>query len=98
MNVNGFGSCLQEIRSSFFGFLDGSRCKNDFDQTGRLLVSPLHRRTTKFIVLDKDPDRQIGDSKKWIDRSEVYETKHISNMRSLSRYDKEKIKMILRKK
>ena len=70
----------------------------DCDQFGRLLVSPLHKRVTKVIVLDKDPNRQIGDVKRWIDSSEVYEIKNINNMKSLTRYDKEKVKAILRKK
>ena len=70
----------------------------DCDQFGRLLVSPLRKRVTKLIVLDKDPDRQVGDVKRWIDSSEVYEIKSISNMKSLNRYDKEKVKSILRKK
>ena len=36
--------------------------------------------------------------KKWIDKSEVYETKYIDSVKSLTRYDKAKIIDVLRKK
>ena len=36
-------------------------------------------------------------AKKWIDRSEVYETKYIDDVKSLTKYDKAKIVEILKK-
>ena len=49
--------------------------------------------------MDNDPTRQIGDTRIWIDRSEIYETKIVSEgIKPLSRYDKERVKTILRKK
>jgi len=71
----------------------------DSDDKGRVLVGNIVRRTSKAIILDNDPTRQIGDMRIWIDRSEIYETKIVSEgIKPLSRYDKEKVKTILRKK
>lgn len=70
----------------------------DTDSKGRLLVSSLENRSTKNIVLDKNISRQTGNTRKWIDRSEVYEQKYIFDLKPLTIYDKNKIKSILRKK
>ena len=70
----------------------------DEDNKGRILCSPILPRTSKNIILDNDIDRQIGDKRKWIDKSEIYETKYIENACSLTNYDKKKIINILRKK
>lgn len=70
----------------------------DKDDKGRLLVCNIEQRTSKTIILDKNINRQIGNKKRWIDKSDVYETKYISNTKDLSKYDKDKIKNILRKK
>ena len=52
----------------------------DFDTKGRVLVSPIEKRTSQSVILDKQIDRQIANKRKWIDRSEIYETKYISNL------------------
>ena len=70
----------------------------DRDNKDRVYVAPLEKRTTKNIILDKQPDRQTANNRRWIDRSEVYETKVISGIKPLSHYDKKKVKEILRKK
>ncbi len=69
----------------------------DRDDKGRLLVSPVEPRTTKVFVLDKMIDRQVINKKRWIDISEVYETKLIDDLKNLTQYDKHKIIEILRK-
>ncbi len=70
----------------------------DTDSRGRLLVASVNHRTSKAVILDKQPSRQVDERKKWIDRSEVYETKNIDGVKSLTKYDKAKIIEILRKK
>lgn len=70
----------------------------DKDAKGRLLVSPIEHRTSKAIILNKNMDRQFGTRRAWIDRSEVYETKYITGLSPLTKYDKEKAKHILLKK
>ncbi|MBO5027150.1 MAG: hypothetical protein J6C23_02665 [Clostridia bacterium] len=70
----------------------------DTDSRGRLLVASVNHRTSKAVILDKQPFRQVDERKKWIDKSEVYETKYIDSVKSLTRYDKAKIIDILRKK
>lgn len=70
----------------------------DKDSNGRILVTPVVKRTTGIIILNKDNTRQIGNSKKWIDSSEVYENKYIQGLKSLSKYDKEKVNAILKRK
>lgn len=70
----------------------------DADSKGRVYVAPIVHRTSKAIILDNDHDRQLGDKRAWVDRSEIYETKYIDGVQPLTRNDKEKIKKILRKK
>lgn len=70
----------------------------DTDNRGRLLVASVNHRTSKAVILDKQPFRQVDERKKWIDRSEVYETKYIDGVKPLTKYDKKKIIEILRKK
>ncbi len=70
----------------------------DTDNRGRLLVASVNHRTSKAVILDKQPFRQVDERKKWIDRSEVYETKYIDGLKPLTKYDKAKIIEILRKK
>lgn len=70
----------------------------DADNKGRVFVAPVVERTTKSIILDGDYNRQIGDKRKWIDRSNIYETKYIYGASSLTNNDRAKIKSILRKK
>ena len=64
----------------------------------RLLVLPIYHRTTKQIILDNAPERQIDIRKRWIDKSNVYEDKYIDGAKSLTRYDKKKISLIWGKK
>lgn len=71
----------------------------DTDKKGRVLVAPVEKRTTKTIILDNDYERQIGNKRTWIDRSEIYEVdRYITNVAHLSNNDMAKIKYILRKK
>ena len=70
----------------------------DADKKNRVLVAPVNQRTTKAIVLDKQPDRQVDERKAWIDKSEIYEIKYIRGVQPLTVYDKTKVKQILRKK
>ncbi len=70
----------------------------DEDDKDRVLVSPLYKRTTNVLVLDGALDRQVGEKKKWIGKSEIYETKYIENACVLTNNDKRKIVEILRKK
>ena len=64
----------------------------------RIMVAPINRRSSKSIILDKQPGRQINPPVKCIDKSDVYETKYLSNVYSLTKYDKAKIKEIYKKK
>ena len=48
------------------------------DEKKRLLACPVHHRTTKIVILENDPSRQIERTSKPLDRSDVYETKYIS--------------------
>ena len=59
----------------------------------RVLVAPIHHRTSKVVVLDKTPDRQIDERKNWVNKSEIYETKYISGVKPLTKYDKAKIRL-----
>lgn len=70
----------------------------DADNKGHVYIAPVIKRTTKSIILDNDYERQIGDKRAWVDRSEIYETKYIDGVMPLTNNDKAKIKHILRKK
>lgn len=70
----------------------------DKDSKGRVCVAPIVKRTIKTVILDNDYDRQIDDKRKWIDRSNIYETKYIDGVKPLTQNDKAKIKKIIRKK
>ncbi|MCM1305888.1 MAG: hypothetical protein NC037_00290 [Bacteroides sp.] len=70
----------------------------DEDKSGKLFVAPIVGRTTKAIILDNDHNRQVGDRRAWIDRSNIYEDKYIEDTKPLTTNDKIKIKNILRKK
>lgn len=65
------------------------------DNKGRLFVAPVYKKTSKTIVLDKQIDRQISKTSeghnKWIDISDVYETKVLNGVKPLTKYDKAKI-------
>lgn len=70
----------------------------DTDDKGRVLVVPVVKRTVNTIILDNDHSRQLGEKRRWIDRSDIYETKYLSGVKPLTSNDKAKIKIILRKK
>ena len=70
----------------------------DKDDKGRLYVAAVHHRTSNSIILDKQIDRQVDERKKWIDRSEVYDTKLIKGVKPLTRYDRAKIRFIHKRK
>lgn len=61
------------------------------DYKGRLKTYPLNKRTTNILVLPSYPDRQM-DKFRLLDRSDVYETKYISNIMPLTNIDREMIK------
>ena len=62
------------------------------DEKGKVLAVPLNKRTTRSVVLDRQPDRQIDERKKWIDRCDIYETKYVTGIKPLTKYDKVKIR------
>lgn len=68
------------------------------DEKKRLLVCPIHDRTTKTVILDHDTLRQVDAREKPLDRSEVYETKNIPALVPLTFYDKRKLRQIHGKK
>ncbi len=70
----------------------------DKDDKGRVFVVSTEKRTTKNLILDKNINYQTSNSKKWVNKDELYETKYISTAKPLTKNDKIKIKSILRKK
>ena len=68
------------------------------DDKNRIFVAPMLKTNSQTIILDKDINRQISNTSeghcRWIDKSDVYETKTISNVCSLSKYDIAKIRKI----
>ena len=66
------------------------------DNRGRLKVYPVYKRTSKVILIDNNLDRQISDSCKRIDKSNVYETKYIYGIKPLSKSTKKIIKHVHR--
>ncbi len=71
------------------------------DNKGRVFVAPIQHKSTKSIVLDKQIDRQISKTSdghnRWIDKSDIYETKYIKNVKKLTKYDIAKIKDLYNK-
>ena len=70
----------------------------DKDAKGKLIIASVNKRTTDSIVLDRTPDRQVDSRITSIDRSEVYETKYVSNLNPLTEYDKIKMNNRYKKK
>lgn len=68
------------------------------DSKKRLLACPVHDRTTKTVILENDTTRQIDNNIKPLDRSDVYETKYISGLATLTSGDKKRLKAIYGKK
>lgn len=60
----------------------------------RVLVASVNRSVSKAVVLDNAPDRQVDEHKRWINRSEIYETKYLAGVKPLTKYDKAKIRKI----
>lgn len=68
------------------------------DNKNRLLVCPVHKRTATTVILENDTSRQVDYKIKPLDRSDVYETKYISDLATLTSGDKKKLKTIHGKK
>ncbi len=68
------------------------------DDKKRILIAPITKTTSNQVILDNDIERQISkaaDGKnKWINRSDVYESKYISPHAELTERDKRKIKRL----
>lgn len=68
------------------------------DSKKRLLACPVHKRTAKTVILENDTSRQVESTVKPLDRSDVYETKNISGLATLTSGDIKRIKSIHGKK
>ena len=68
------------------------------DSKKRLLACPVHKRTAKTVILENDTSRQVESTVKPLDRSDVYETKNISGLATLTSGDIKRIKAIHGKK
>ncbi len=68
------------------------------DSKKRLLACPVHKRTAKTVILENDTTRQVDSTIKPLDRSDVYETKYISGLATLTSGDKKRLKAIHGKK
>lgn len=68
------------------------------DNKQQLLACPVRKRTIKTVILENDTDRQMDSTVKILKRKDVYETKNISGLASLTSGDKKKIKAIHGKK
>ena len=64
------------------------------DKKNRLLACPVHKRTTKAVILENDTSRQVEGTPKPLDRSDVYETKYINGLASLTSGDKKRLKAV----
>ncbi len=68
------------------------------DSKNRLLACPLHKRTAKTVILENDTSRQVESTTKPLDRSDVYETKYINGLATLTKGDIKRLKAIHCKK
>lgn len=64
------------------------------DNKKRIKVFPIRERTTKSIIIDNNVERQIESTYRWLDKSDVYETKYINNVKPLSIGTKRIIKSV----
>lgn len=68
------------------------------DNKKRILVAPVMKVTSNYVIFDNNIDRQISKTadgrNKWIDRSDIYEDKYISPRLELTERDKAKIKRL----
>ena len=61
------------------------------------MLAPILGRKTKTMILDEDTGRQISDKPvKWVDKSDIYERKYIDSKTELTKYDKEKLRILFR--
>ncbi len=68
------------------------------DSKNRLLACPVHKRTAKTVILENDTSRQVESTAKPLDRSDVYETKYINGLATLTKGDIKRLKAIHGKK
>lgn len=68
------------------------------DSKQRLLTCPVYDRTTKIVILENDTSHQVDKKVKFLDRSDVYETKYISDLATLTSGDKKRLRAIYAKK
>ena len=68
------------------------------DNKKRVLVAPVMKVTSNYVIFDNNIDRQISKTadgrNKWIGRDEIYEDKYITPRLELTKRDKEKIKRL----
>ncbi|MBQ2710798.1 MAG: hypothetical protein IJF66_02510 [Clostridia bacterium] len=64
------------------------------DDKNRIRVFPIQKRTSKAVILDNNVERQVSSSYRLLDKSDVYETKYIQNVKPLSKASKKIIKSI----
>lgn len=67
------------------------------DNKNRLLACPVHDREVKSVILENDTSRQVDYKAKPLDRSDVYETKYISDLAELTSGDIKKLKAVHKK-
>lgn len=68
------------------------------DNKKRLLACPVHKRTVKTVILENDTTRQVDSTIKPLDRSDVYETKYINDLVTLTSGDIKRLRAIHGKK
>lgn len=88
-NDNHFGNSISKPRLSIV---------IDKDNKGRLLSIGTEHAISKSIILDKNNTFQTSNSKAWIDKSEIYETKYISGINGLTKYDIAKLSKLRKRK
>lgn len=88
-NDNHFGNSISKPRLSIV---------IDKDNKGRLLLIGTEHAISKSIILDKNNTFQTSNSKAWIDKSEIYETKYISGINGLTKYDIAKLSKLRKRK
>ena len=68
------------------------------DNKKRVLVAPIMKVTSNYVILDNNIDRQISKTadgrNKWLDRNDIYEDKYFSPPLVLTERDKAKIKRL----
>lgn len=68
------------------------------DSKQRVLVAPVMKATSNYVIFDNNIDRQISKTadgrNKWIDRNDIYEDKYILPRLELTERDKAKIKRL----